>query len=81
MITQAEYEKAKFIVHQFEEQERIQGYMDADEQLDDYWDEEDEEESEYERQAEIADACTCGAWQFNLKGIPVHIADCYCGAE
>lgn len=52
-----------------------------DESDDEEWDEDDEEERRYEEECEIAATCTCGAWQFNSKGQPVHIADCYCGAE
>ena len=45
------------------------------------WDEDDEGERRYEEECEYAETCTCGAWQFNSKGQPVHIADCFCGAQ
>ena len=45
-------------------------------------DRDDWEEKEAERLAEIADKCTCGAWQFNEQRTEVfHVADCCCGAE
>lgn len=82
MITQSEYEKAKRIVDEFENSERYQGYLDAEEDEDDGRDwEEEEREREYEELAERASSCKCGAWQFNKKGDVVHIADCCCGAE
>lgn len=82
MITQSEYEKAKFIIHQFEEQERIQGYMDADEDDDGDRDwEEDERDREDEERAERAATCRCGAWVFRNDGSVAHVADCFCGAD
>lgn len=48
---------------------------------DEIYDEDDFEEKEEEREAEIADACTCGAWGFTDSGHVYHIADCICGAE
>jgi hypothetical protein len=62
------------------------GYEDYEE--DDYeneyyddWDEDDYEDRRYEEECEMAATCKCGAWQFNSKGQPIHVADCYCGAQ
>ncbi len=45
------------------------------------WDQDEEDEKRYEEDAERAATCVCDAWQFNSKGMPIHVADCYCGAE
>ena len=59
--------------------------MEEENDLDDYDYEDDREDyldKEAERLAEIANNCTCGAWQFNEKRTEVfHVADCCCGAE
>ncbi len=53
-----------------------------DDGYDDDDDRDDWEEREEERLAEIAETCTCGAWQFNETRTKVfHVADCCCGAE
>lgn len=55
-------------------------YEDRDYDFDD--DRDEYEEREEGRLAEIADNCTCGAWQFNESRTKVfHVADCCCGAE
>lgn len=82
-ISKEQYEAAKKIVEEYERLEMMQGYLEAEE--DDGYDdrdwEEEEAEREYEEKAERAATCKCGAWVFNKNGNPVHVADCFCGAE
>jgi hypothetical protein len=63
--------------------QKLEGNTDDD---DDYNDDDGEtydeqEEREYEEDCDRAASCTCGAWVFNNKGAPIHVADCICGAE
>lgn len=77
MATREEYLKAKSIVEEYERE-----YEDEyDEHLS--WEEQYEiqEENRLEEESEYAANCTCGAWVFNSKGSPNHIADCICGAQ
>lgn len=55
-------------------------YDDEDDDYD-HSDYDDEEERQFEEDCDRASSCTCGAWIFNNKGMPIHVADCCCGAE
>lgn len=80
MVTQEQYESAKKIIEQWEHEQELEGWDDEDDFDERDW-EEEEQERRIEEDSERAATCTCGAWVFNSKGMPVHIADCYCGAE
>lgn len=83
-ITYEQYREAKAIVEEYEEYFRHEGYLEADEALDDDWDRDwelEEQEREEEERAERAANCKCGAWKFGKDGQVCHVADCYCGAE
>jgi hypothetical protein len=76
-ITYEQYESAKAIVEEYEENLRQIEDDDYDE-LD--WEEEEQERKE-EEMAERAASCNCGAWVFGKDGKVYHVSDCYCGAE
>ncbi len=79
IITFQQYQAAKKIVDDYEEYLRHEEELEND---DDFWDgSQDEEEREEEEKYETALSCTCGAWVINQRGNPIHVADCYCGAE
>lgn len=77
MITKEQYEAAVIIINEYlRENEEDDFDCQSEEDF-----EEDRAEREYEKQAEVAATCKCGAWQFNKKGDVIHVADCCCGAE
>lgn len=76
MITKEQYEDYKRLVQEYEEAEYEENQRDADDELNDDWDDEDEGDIE----DTIAANCRCGAWIFGKSGV-LHVADCICGAE
>lgn len=44
------------------------------------YDYEDEKYRENEERLMYAHSCKCGAWKIS-NGVPIHVADCCCGAE
>jgi len=78
-ITFEQYQAAKKIVDDYEEWLRYEEELANDDDENDW--ETDEEEDEEQERFERACSCTCGAWQLSKDGNPIHVADCYCGAE
>ncbi len=72
---------------------RIEKHIKLDFDEDEYWkDEQDSwnkeewkmyydemEEEQLEREIEMAESCTCGAWYVSKKWKVIHVADCVCG--
>lgn len=85
MITKEQYEAAKRIVDEHEQDE----YEEAMRQADDYLEDDDygidrdldEQERQEDEDFERACSCTCGAWVVGKDGRGYHVADCFCGAE
>lgn len=80
-ITFEQYQAAKKIVDDYEEYLRHEEELENDDHYDGGDWEEDQAEREEEEKYETALSCTCGAWVINERGNPIHVADCYCGAE
>jgi hypothetical protein len=79
MISEEQYNEACKIIDQY----HLERQQEAENDLDDDWDQYDEDDEELEREMEEYETalnCTCGAWQL-IKGRAIHIADCFCGAE